>query len=231
MTAPFVVQLASQSASPDDLARLAELAREAQAAGSEAVIVDDTGRGLDASVTIGFLAARVPDVRLVFAAGSGLNAPYNLARRVLSLHRETDGRAGVLIRRDGIDEITTRARALQEHIGFADAATQLADYLDVVSELWRSFPEEALVGDQEAGVFADADLVRTIGHDGPTYRVAGPLNVPTTGADAPTLYTEVEDGLDDLLVERGAEPRIVRRYVIERPGRLAALLADAGLVS
>ncbi|MCU1529299.1 MAG: putative monooxygenase [Frondihabitans sp.] len=236
MSAPFVVQIAARSEAPDDLARLVALTREARSAGSEAVIVDDTGRGLDASVTVGFLAAEVPEVRLAFVAGTGLNAPYNLARRVLSLHRETGGRAGVLLREDGTDEVTTRARALQEHIGFADAATRLSDYVDVVAKLWTSFPEAALVGDQQAGIFADADLVHPVGHEGSTYRVAGPLNVPTTGEAAPALYTELTnagptDHPEVLRIQRGQGSRILRRFVVDSPGDLHALLTDAEVAS
>jgi FMN-dependent oxidoreductase (nitrilotriacetate monooxygenase family) len=48
----------------------------------------------------------------------------------------------------------------------------------VCAKLWRSWDEDAVVMDQERGVFAEPARVRTINHAGAFFASRGPLNVP-----------------------------------------------------
>jgi len=47
----------------------------------------------------------------------------------------------------------------------------------VVQRLWDSWEDDALPRDRATGVFADASKVHAIDHNGPFFKVAGPLNV------------------------------------------------------
>nr|BFE78567.1 hypothetical protein GCM10020093_011680 [Planobispora longispora] len=46
----------------------------------------------------------------------------------------------------------------------------------MVTELWDSWEDDAVVGDRRAGLYADTSKIHTLDHDGAHFRVRGPLN-------------------------------------------------------
>lgn len=166
---------------------------------------DGGGQALDPSVLAGILAADLlpPNTagtvtrpagappRLIVTAATSRHAPYNLARRIQSLNRITCGQVGLFVRSDGADPVTRGALAAS-----ADAAAEkdpsrlLAEYVDVLRKLWVSFPEEALIGDRDAGRFADPQSLVPASFAGGVYSVAGALNVPLPSAHRTLLLTD-----------------------------------------
>ena len=74
-------------------------------------IVDLTagGAALEGSVAAAYLAGAEPDVGFLVDAPTSHNAPYNLARRLLSIDRATGGRSGLVLRPgqgDAVSELT-----------------------------------------------------------------------------------------------------------------------------
>ncbi|PTT69913.1 hypothetical protein [Arthrobacter sp. HMWF013] len=164
---------------------------------------DGGGPGLDPSVLAGILAAdliaphtsgtvRRPagaPPRLIVAASSSRNAPYNLARRIQSLNRITCGQVGLFLRADGLDPVTSAAPSSPPTIADSHARL-LAEYVEVLRRLWVSFPEEALVGDRDTGRFADPRSLVPASFAGEVYSVAGALNVPLPSAHRTLLLTD-----------------------------------------
>ena len=69
-----------------------------------------------------------------------------------------------------------------------DARYDRADeYVALCRPLWASWEPDALVFDQEAGVFADPAKVHRIDHDGEWFRCQGPLHVPPGPQGRPLL--------------------------------------------
>ncbi|PVZ53863.1 LLM class flavin-dependent oxidoreductase [Arthrobacter sp. H-02-3] len=165
--------------------------------------VDGGGPGLDPSILAGILTAdlrgphiagtvaRPADARpwLIATASTSRNAPFNLARRIQSLNRITGGQVGLFLRADGLDPVTSGASAgLAAAVG--DRSRLLKEYVAVLRRLWVSFPEEALIGDREAGRFADPRSLVPASFAGEFYSVAGALNVPLPSAHRTLLLAD-----------------------------------------
>ena len=85
---------------------------------------------------------------------------------------------------------------LAEHPVHAERYARAEEYLEVVTKLWDSWEDGALVADPESGVFADDRLVHAPEHVGRHFAVAGPLNLPRSPQGRP-VYVQAgssEDG-------------------------------------
>ncbi|WP_328854605.1 hypothetical protein OHB01_36630 [Microbispora hainanensis] len=178
------------------------------------------GHALDPTVVAAYLAGLHDGLGYIAEVPTTHNAPYNTARRVLSLDRATGGLAGVALRAGGGDEVS---RATAPAPRAAGPAARWAEYAHVLTRLWESFPRAALIGDQQAGVVVDDALVRPIGHEGAFYRVAGPLDGPSSVQGRPVVVADLGDldVLDVTAVARSADVVVV--------GRKRAAGADAAL--
>jgi hypothetical protein len=162
----------------------------------------DGGPGLDPSILAGILAADLlgPNTagtvtrpagaapRLIVTAATSRNAPYNLARRIQSLNRITCGQVGLFLRADGLDPVTSGASS--QGAAATGQSRLLSEYVEVLRRLWVSFPEEALIGDREAGRFADPRSLVPASFTGEVYSVGGALNVPLPSAHRTLLLTD-----------------------------------------
>ena len=74
----------------------------------------------------------------------------------------------------------------------------------MLTRLWESFPREALIGDQETRLVVDDALIRPIDHDGRFYRVAGPLDGPSSVQGRPVLAAADRAALDDAAAVAGS---------------------------
>ena len=103
--------------------------------------------------------------------------PYLLARLVNSLDHTTEGRVGwncVTGSNDGAAQNygQDKHRPHDERYDVAD------EFADIVTRLWESWDEDAVVLDRETPMFADGRKVRPINHVGKYFKVRGPLNAP-----------------------------------------------------
>nr|BFF26481.1 LLM class flavin-dependent oxidoreductase [Glycomyces mayteni] len=196
------------------LADAGAVAALAEQVGVAAVRLRDEPGALEPTIAASYLAGahRIPFVPELSTTG---NAPYNAARRLLSIDRAAGGQFGVALVPGAGDEVSGPATA--------HPAERWREYAAVLARLWESFPREALVGDQEAAVFADDGLIHPIGHDGPLYRVAGPLDGPASVQGRPVLVADLA-GLGFITAAERADAVVIDRG--ESPGADAAL-ADA----
>ncbi|MGV9414990.1 LLM class flavin-dependent oxidoreductase [Nocardia sp. NPDC003693] len=182
MSFPILIDIAA-----DDPAAAATIAAAAQAAGAAGVRVRDTAGDrpvLDPSVIAAYLAGTTGDIGYLVDVPTTGNAPYNAARRILSFDRATAGRSGVVLRPGSDDEVS---RATAPDPTAADPARRWAEYAIVLTRLWESFPRAALLADQERALVVDDQLISGIDHDGSYYRVAGPLDGPSSIQGRPVL--------------------------------------------
>ena len=134
-------------------------------------------------------------IGLIATASTTYFEPYNLARLFASLDHISHGRAGWNI-------VTTSAGqaaqnfGLSEHPPHAERYERGSEFVDVVSKLWDSWEDDAVVADQETGLFADTDKIHAIEHIGKHFKVRGALNTPRTPQGRP-VYVQAgssEDG-------------------------------------
>jgi alkanesulfonate monooxygenase SsuD/methylene tetrahydromethanopterin reductase-like flavin-dependent oxidoreductase (luciferase family) len=167
----------------------------AVAAGVSAIRLRDSlsgQRAIDPSVAAAHLAGRHPGIGWIVDAPTTHNAPYNLARRILSFDRATDGRAGVVLTAGAGDEVS---EAAVPDPAAADPSQRWSEYATILTRLWESFPRAALRGDQDGAVVADDSLIRPIDVSGRFYRVAGPLDSPSSVQGRPVLLAADPDAV------------------------------------
>ncbi|MGW4123980.1 LLM class flavin-dependent oxidoreductase [Nocardia sp. NPDC004711] len=207
----------------------AEIAAAAAAAGVAALRLRDAAgaqRALDPSVVGAYLAGRTSELGYLVDLPTTGNAPYNAARRVLSLDRATGGRVGVVLR-SGCDDEVSRATAPGDLV--EDPARRWSEYAEILTRLWESFPREALVADQESAIVVDDALIAAIDHDGEFYRVAGPLDGPSSVQGHPVVVATDLDVLSWDAIVRVADVVVVHRDRVAAASReLAAAAARAG---
>ncbi|MBM7517538.1 LLM class flavin-dependent oxidoreductase [Nocardioides nitrophenolicus] len=206
------------------VAEAARIAAAAEAAGVTALrLVDELADGavLDPSVVAGFLGGMTTTLGYVVDVPTTRHAPYNSARRILSLDRAVGGRAGVALRPGAGDEVS---EAVAPDPAAADPVERWAEYADVLARLWESFPAEALVGDQDAEILARDELIHPIAHAGRYYRVRGPLDGPSSVQGRPVQVVVDTDAIDVHRFAALADVVVVDR---ERAAGYAAALAAA----
>jgi FMN-dependent oxidoreductase (nitrilotriacetate monooxygenase family) len=122
------------------------------------------------------LAASTVHIGLIATASTTYNEPYHLARKFASLDHLSGGRAGWnIVTSAGIDEARNFNLAKRpSHDARYDRAEE---FVEVVKKLWDSWDDDAAVVDRASGVYADTGRIRAIEHDGPHFRVRGPLNI------------------------------------------------------
>lgn len=189
-----------------DIGFYQDLARKAEAAHFDALFFAD-GPALADNIRyasrfrfepitwLSAIAASTAHIGLIATASTSYFEPYNLARLFASLDHLSHGRAGWNI-------VTTSAVqaaqnfGLAEHPAHAERYERGREFVDVVSKLWDSWEDGAVVADQESGLFADTDRIHAIEHIGKFFRVKGALNVPRSPQGRP-VYVQAgssEDG-------------------------------------
>ncbi|MFC0436977.1 LLM class flavin-dependent oxidoreductase [Kutzneria buriramensis] len=185
-----------------NLARIAERGRlDSVFLADSPVQMGDPGRRpsgrLEPTVLLTALAGATDHIGLIATASTTYNEPYNLARRFASLDHVSGGRAGWNI-------VTTAGVEAAQNFGLDDLPAhrhryeRAAEFVEVSKKLWDSWDDDAIVADKERGVHAEADRVHVINHEGPHFKVRGPLNVPRPPQGHPLLVQagSSEDGRD-----------------------------------
>ncbi|WP_313607434.1 LLM class flavin-dependent oxidoreductase, partial [Rhizobium sp.] len=152
-----------------DIRLYQDIARKAEAAKLDAIFFADAPV-LDANIRyaarhrlepitmLAALAAVTEKIGFIATASTTYYEPYNLARLFASVDHISGGRVGWNI-------VTTSADAaagnfnLQQHPPHADRYRQATEFVDVVTKLWDSWEDDAIVADKESGLFADTDRI------------------------------------------------------------------------
>ncbi|NMO93136.1 NtaA/DmoA family FMN-dependent monooxygenase [Actinomycetospora sp. TBRC 11914] len=203
-----------------------EIARLAEAGGLHALFLADTLDGaeeryarpslgaLDPVVVLAAAAAVTERIGLVATSSTSFNEPYNLARRFASLDRISGGRAGW-------NAVTTFVPTAAAQFGDAplpDHAARYAraaEFLDVVTGLWDSWDDDALVGDKATGRYVDADHVHPLHHRGEHFSVAGPAPLPGSAQGRPVIFQAGSSGPGRDLAARYADVVFTAQNTLE----------------
>ncbi|WP_440708248.1 hypothetical protein [Herbiconiux sp. YIM B11900] len=182
----FVALGVDRVIAPADDASVGATAASAAASGA-----DPLGATLDSSVAATVFATDAPSTSVVVVAAPHRDHPYNLGRRVASLDHLSSGRAGLLLgERDRFAPAADAGREswsgarLSQGAPLEPATTR--DATLALQKLWQSWPSDTIVGDRATGIYAEADRIVHIDHDG-VFSIAGPLNVPSTPQGVPVV--------------------------------------------
>jgi FMN-dependent oxidoreductase (nitrilotriacetate monooxygenase family) len=179
------------SASPlalTDIRYYTSLARTAEAGCFDSVFLADTLAAgddiasapriwLEPLTALAALAGATRRIGLIATCSTTYTEPFNLARQFASLDHITGGRVGWNI-------VTTWLATASGNYGkpaplsHAERYERAEEYMRVVTALWDSWSDDAVVDDRAGGRYARAGSIRAVNHNGPHYQVTGPLNVP-----------------------------------------------------
>ena len=189
-----------------DIAYYQDLARRAEAAKFDGIFFAD-GPALADNIQfasrfrvepltwLSAIAVATERIGLIATASTTYTEPYNLARLFASLDHISKGRAGWNIVTTSVAQAAQNF-GLSEHPVHAERYDRAQEFVDVVTKLWDSWEDDAVVADAASGVYADPAKIHAIDHIGRHLRVRGPLNVPRTPQGRP-VYVQAgssEDG-------------------------------------
>jgi FMN-dependent oxidoreductase (nitrilotriacetate monooxygenase family) len=141
------------------------------------------------------IAAATSKIGLIATASTTYSEPYNLARLFAGLDHLSKGRAGWNIVTTGAPNAAQNF-GLAEHPVHAERYDRAQEFVEVVTKLWDSWEDGALIADPSSGIYADGERIHSIDHIGRRLRVRGPLNTPRTPQGRP-VYVQAgssEDG-------------------------------------
>lgn len=141
---------------------------------------------LEPITTLGALAVSTSKIGLIATASTTYTEPYNLARQFASLDHMSNGRIGWNIVTSWSLEAAPNFGGTTQ-ISHADRYERAEDFMRAAIALWDSWAADAVLDDREGGLYARPERIRKINHEGPYYRVAGPLNLPRCPQGRPVL--------------------------------------------
>ncbi|GLZ02701.1 monooxygenase [Actinomadura sp. NBRC 104412] len=142
--------------------------------------------GLEPLTLLAALATVTERIGLIATASTTYTEPFNLARQLASLDHISHGRIGWNI----VTSWAVGAAAnfgLDRPIPHDERYARAFEYMEVVTRLWDSWADDAVVHDQAAGRFADPAKIREAGFEGRFYRVKGAGTVPRPPQGHPVL--------------------------------------------
>jgi FMN-dependent oxidoreductase (nitrilotriacetate monooxygenase family) len=171
-----------------DIRYYTDIARKAEAGLFDSVfLADSLGVGEDVAnaprtwlepvTTLAALAGATSRIGLIATCSTTYTEPYNLARQFASIDHMSGGRVGWNI-------VTTwLATAAGNYSGqgalsHAERYERAEEYMRVVTGLWDSWSDDAVVDDRVSGQYARVDGLRALNYAGRYYQVSGPLNMP-----------------------------------------------------
>jgi len=173
------------------LAQLAEAAKFDSLFLADGPVLQGTGEfrspgQLEPLTLLTALAGVTERIGLIATLSTTYNEPYNLARRLASVDHVSGGRVGWNIVTSASEQEAVNF-GLDERPLHAARYERADEFLEVVTKLWDSWADDAIVGDKDRGRWADPDRIRPIDHRGTHFSVAGGLNVPRPVQGYPLL--------------------------------------------
>ncbi|MFT8354654.1 MAG: LLM class flavin-dependent oxidoreductase [Gluconobacter japonicus] len=163
----------------------------------------------DTFTLLSALAVTSRHIGLIGTASTTFNEPYNVARRIASLDRLSNGRAGwnVVTATGGGENFN-----LPRHVDHQERYERAHEFVDVVTGLWKSVQPDAILRDKESGLWLDPAKVHPLNHKGRFYSVAGPLNSPPPVQSRPVLAQAGASGAGKELAARIGEVIYTAEY-------------------
>lgn len=172
-------------------ARVVEQARIAERGLFDAVFASPSpSTGLEQTTLLGNVAASTQYIGVVAAVSPQYTAPFNQARYISTLDHISKGRAGwnlVLPEQDSAPELHGGTHRPSD----ADRYARASEYLTVLTALWDSWDDDAIVADKSSGLYVRRDSIHRVDHRGEHFAVAGPFNLPRSPQWHPPLFVSV----------------------------------------
>jgi len=142
----------------------------------EALKRSHTVTSFDPLTLLPVLAVTTKHLGLIATASTTFEPAYMIARRFASLDHISGGRAGWNIVTTSNPDAALNF-GLDDQMEHDERYARAREFYDVVTGLWDSWADDALIRDVERGIFFDPEKLHVLNHKGRYLSVRGPLNV------------------------------------------------------
>lgn len=132
------------------------------------------------------------------------NHPFSVARTFATLDHLSRGRAAWNVV-TSMNDAEAQNFGVDAHLEHDRRYDRADEFIEVVSKLWDSWDEDALVLDRHTQTFADAEKVRYINHVGEWFKSRGPINIPRSPQGRPVIIQAGSSGRGKAFAARWAE--------------------------
>ncbi|MGO8853806.1 LLM class flavin-dependent oxidoreductase [Mycobacterium sp.] len=159
---------------------------------------------LDLSVVMGVLAQTTSRIGLGATYSTTYYAPFHIARTFATLDHLSRGRAAWNVV-TSVNDSEAQNFGVQSHLGHDERYDRADEFLEVVSGLWDTWEDGAVLHDRSSGIYADPGKVHELGHVGQYFSARGPLTVPRTPQGRPVLLQAGSSGRGREFASRWAD--------------------------
>jgi N-acetyl-S-(2-succino)cysteine monooxygenase len=150
------------------------------------VVAEGALNNIDSISINAAVAAATTHIGLVATLSTTYNEPYAIAERFATLDHISGGRSGWNIITTANDDAALNF-SRKSHMEKTLRYQRAKEFVDVCTALWDSWSDDALIGDREQGLFADASRIRPIEHKGAFFSVRDALTLPRPPQGWPVL--------------------------------------------
>jgi FMN-dependent oxidoreductase (nitrilotriacetate monooxygenase family) len=150
------------------------------------------------------LATVTKRIGLIATATTTYNDPFNIARKYATIDHISNGRAGWnLVTSQNVDEALNFSQ--NAHMDHTLRYERAEEFYDVVTGLWDSWEDDAVIRDRATGRYIDPAKLHVLGHKGKHFSVHGPLNVARPPQGYPIVAQAGSSGPGRALAARTAD--------------------------
>lgn len=130
--------------------------------------------------------------------------PYHVARTFATLDLMIGGRSAWNVV-TSVNDSEAQNFGLEEHLEHDVRYDRAEEFIDVVTRLWRSWDDDAIIADKKANRYADPDKVSALHHRGEWFKCKGPLTVPRSRQGEPVIIQAGQSGKGQAFAAKWAE--------------------------
>src|SRR5271166_973377 len=192
---------------------------------------------LDLGVVLGVLAQATSRIGLGATYSTTYYAPFHVARTFATLDHLSGGRAAWNVV-TSVNDSEAQNYGVKAHLGHDERYDRADEFMDVVTGLWDTWEDDAILHDRASGQYADPAKVHELGHEGQYSSARGPLTVPRTPQGRPVIIQAGSSGRGREFASRWAELiftgdpgiEVARNHYADQKERIGEAGRDPGAV-
>ncbi|MFT4149152.1 MAG: NtaA/DmoA family FMN-dependent monooxygenase [Paracoccaceae bacterium] len=144
-------------------------------------------RALEPVSLLSALSQQTSHIGLVATTSTIFGHPYAVARQIATLDHVSKGRAAWNIITSQ-SPVALAAYGLDRGFGQEERYRRAEEFTEIVTGLWSSVPQEAVVADHDSNTFVDVNLTRPIDVQGAHFRSRGSLSATVGPQGRPVIF-------------------------------------------